>query len=72
MPNTVLVDGGVGMNLNLVDAVNRCKEVSGEDESKIYVDIITCDNLGYKNNTVGHTKHNYLLWRQLHSFYHRG
>jgi hypothetical protein len=36
------MDGGTVYNTNLVSAVQRCKEVVGDDESKIILDIVVC------------------------------
>ena len=38
----VAMDGGTIYGTNLVSAVNRCKEIVGDDESKITIDIIVC------------------------------
>lgn len=38
------MDGGTVYNTNLVSAINRCKEVVGDDESKIILDIIVCSS----------------------------
>jgi len=38
------MDGGTVYNTNLVSAVNRCKEIVGDDESKIIVDIVVCSS----------------------------
>jgi hypothetical protein len=38
------MDGGTVYNTNLVSAINRCKEIVGEDESKIILDIVVCSS----------------------------
>ena len=38
------MDGGTVYNTNLVSAVNRCKEIVGDDESKIILDIVVCSS----------------------------
>ena len=39
----VMIDGfSGGMNVNLEDAITRCKEKVGGDESKIIVDALLC------------------------------
>ena len=40
----VVMDGGTVYNTNLVSAVNRCKEIVGDDESKIILDIVVCSS----------------------------
>lgn len=52
------MDGGTVYNTNLVSAVQRCKEVVGDDESKIILDIVVCtanslDEWTDKKNTLG-------------------
>ena len=38
--NVVAMDGGTVYGTNLVSAINRCKELVGDDESKITLDIV--------------------------------
>jgi len=40
----VVMDGGTVYNTNLVSAIQRCKEVVGDDESKIILDIVVCSS----------------------------
>lgn len=41
MDNMVLVDGGLFNNLDLADAILKCREIV-DDDTKIIVDIIMC------------------------------
>lgn len=38
----IAMDGGTIYGTNLVSAVNRCKEIVGDDESRIVMDIVVC------------------------------
>jgi predicted acylesterase/phospholipase RssA len=66
--NVVCMDGGVGYNVNIVSAVERCRETSTDDE--ITVDIILCSGSHMpdwteKENSIG----NYLRSRELAKYY---
>jgi predicted patatin/cPLA2 family phospholipase len=64
LSNTVLMDGGVTYNLNLVGAVERCRE-NVDHDSQITIDIISCDNIDSYTGTPGKTINNYLLNRDI-------
>jgi len=63
------MDGGTVYNTNLVSAVQRCKEVVGDDESKIILDIVVCsanslEEWTDKKNTLG----NYLRFQDAKTY----
>jgi len=45
------MDGGTVYGVNLVSAVNRCKEIVGDDESLITMDIIVTEGAEIGNWT---------------------
>jgi hypothetical protein len=64
-----MMDGGTVWNTNLDSAVERCKEIVGEDESAITIDIIVCgsnkiDRINETSNTFG----NYMRYRDIKYF----
>lgn len=70
LPDTVLMDGGVAYNVNMNDAIRRCREVVDSD-SKITIDIISCDNEYKIEGEVKGVVHNYLLNRDINKGVHR-
>jgi len=64
----VAMDGGTVWNLNLISAIDRCKEIV-DDESEITIDIVVCHE-GEKINTWsdgGSTMNNWLRYDQIRS-----
>lgn len=65
------IDGGSVWNINIASAINRCKEVVGDDESKITVDIIDCGTSkqsDYSGEEASNTINNYLRYMNLKSY----
>jgi len=64
------IDGGSVWNLNLVSAIQRCKEIV-DDESKITVDVIDCFTYkapDYTDEARKNTIENYLRYLELKSY----
>ena len=38
----LFVDGSTATNINVEDAISQCKEIVGDDESKITIDVLLC------------------------------
>ena len=66
--NHTLMDGGTVWNLNLVSAIQRCREMV-DDDSKIVIDVISCSRT-FKS-TANHTDNslgNVLKWWDIKSY----
>ena len=64
----VMIDGfSGGMNVNIEDAITRCKEKVGGDESKIIVDALLCgdEKITQREEKSGNTYSNYMRGRQI-------
>lgn len=60
------MDGGTTWNVNIASAINGCLEVV-DDESKITVDILICNNSEMQTETdTNSTVSNLLRRRQIH------
>ena len=67
--NMVLMDGGTVFNLNLISAVERCREIVDND-SQITLDIVTCSSYGIdKASKVNHTLSNYMRYWDLSNYF---
>jgi hypothetical protein len=63
-----LMDGGTVWNVNLVSAVERCKEIV-DDESQIIMDIISCGSGRLqKTNETSNTIGNYLRYYDVKNY----
>lgn len=60
------MDGGTTFNVNLVDAVHRCRDL-GVPDTGITIDIINTNGLKTFKGSPGSTIQNYLLSRDLRS-----
>ena len=66
--NMTLMDGGTVWNMNLISAIERCRE-QVDDDSQITVDMISCDRDFKQNDT--HTENsigNFLRYKDIKSF----
>lgn len=66
----VMIDGSSGgMNVNLEDAITRCAEKVGGDESKIIIDALLCggEAITPQEEKSGNTYSNYMRGRQISS-----
>ncbi len=66
--NMTLMDGGTVWNINMVSAIERCRE-QVDDDSQITVDVISCardfkSNNSFSANSIG----NWLKYRAIKSF----
>lgn len=64
------MDGGTTWNVNISSAINGCLSMV-DDESKITVDILICDDPSVQDYSVGTTIDNFLRRRAI-SKYHSG
>lgn len=63
------MDGGTVWNTNLVSAVQRCKELVGDDESKIVLDVIILGQSRMnKSEDTSNSIGNYLRYRDIKSY----
>ena len=66
--NMTLMDGGTVWNLNLVSAIERCRE-QVDDDSQITIDVISCarvfrSDANHTDNAIG----NWLKYRDIKTF----
>lgn len=70
------IDGGSVWNLNLASAIQRCKEVVGDDETKITIDILDCsthEQPPYKGSGDQiHTIDSFMRYKNLKDHYEGG
>ena len=69
--NWTLMDGGTVWNTNLVSAMNRCKEIVGDDLSKIVMDVIILGQttLNESFTSTGDSINNFLRYRDISTYY---
>ena len=65
----VEMDGGMVYNVNLVSAVERCKEIVGDDESKITVDIIVTSGANLGSWDDKSTRGNQLRFQEIKDYH---
>jgi len=64
-----LMDGGSDYNVNLVDAVNRCRNIADKDE-EITIDILSCDPLELAEYKDGENSlNNFLRKREIKTYW---
>jgi predicted acylesterase/phospholipase RssA len=66
--NMTLMDGGTVWNLNLISAIDKCREIV-DDDSQIVIDVISCardfkSNNTHWDNAIG----NFMKWWDIKSF----
>jgi predicted acylesterase/phospholipase RssA len=65
----ILVDGGTVWDINIFSAISWCRTIAEHDED-ITVDIINVHEKGLPHtNTIGKTKHNWSVHRNIHGFW---
>lgn len=67
--NMTLMDGGTVWNINMDSAILRCKEIVGDDEKSIIVDIISCGSSKLNStNSTSDSIGNFLRYRDIKSY----
>ena len=64
----ICMDGGTTWNVNLVSAIERCREIV-DDDSDITIDIISADTHILEGKIGRNAYHNYLIFQDLKKYF---